>query len=206
MEDSDSSCAIKTVNSTFLKDDKENDACYKKISEVEKDAQISIDEDTIFEFSCTSSEEQNELCIELSEIGALCPYIYQRKLNLNDMINIHKVFKACDSIKEVETHINSLFKQGGKIYLSPNDPKKKDNDIIILHIKIAYFASEEEREIQLFKVMTSEKDKTLENLYKIQKNGDKVFKNIKKYMETNGLRDALKKLIDLEEEFKNNLN
>ena len=119
------------------------------------------------------------------------------------MVNIHKIFLSCDDIKEVEEHINRLFKTPGKVCLSKGN---KDNESIILNLKIFVFSSEEDRQIELFKVMTSEKDKTLENLYKIQKNGDKVFKNIKKYMETNGLRDALKKLIDLEEEFKNNLN
>ena len=199
MEDSDNICVIKTVHSTFLKDDKENDACYKKISEVKKEDQISIDEDTRFEFSCTSNKEKNELCIELSEIGALCPYIYQRKLNFDDMIDIHKIFRSCDNIKEVEEHINRLFKTPGKVCLSKSD---KDNESIFLNLKIFVFSSEEDRQIELFKVMTSEKDKTLENLYKIQKNGDKIFKNIRKYLEKNGLKDALKKLTDLEEEFK----
>ena len=73
-----------------------------------------------------------------------------------------------------------------------------------MNLKLAFFVNEEDIFIELDKVMTTEKNETLEELYKIEKNSDKVFKNIKKYMENNGLKDALKIFNDLEKKYKNN--
>ena len=72
-----------------------------------------------------------------------------------------------------------------------------------MKIKINYFADEVEKPIEKYKIMTDNKDETLEELYKIQKHDQKVFKDIRKYMEDHGLNDALKKLNDLEKEIKN---
>ena len=69
-----------------------------------------------------------------------------------------------------------------------------------MNLKISLFTKEDDIFIELNQVMTTEKNETLEELYKIEKNSDKVFKNIKKYMENNDLRDALKKFYDLLEE------
>ena len=200
MEDSQQGNFVKTVAPTYLKNSDGNDFLYKKITDVNQDDRINLDEDTVFEFSCNYNKEEDELCLELSEIGALSPFIYQRKLNLDDMKKIHKVFKACDNMEEVGDHIKRLFKTGGKVYLTKND--NEDIESVKLNLKISFMADEFEKEIELYKVMTEDKDETLENLYKIEKNNDRVFKKIKKYLEDNGLKDALKKFNDLEKEYK----
>ena len=121
-----------------------------------------------------------------------------KKLRLNDMISKHKTFRTCNDILEVKEHIDRLFSQKGKIKLSKNN--NKDYKSVILNLKISLFTKEDDIFIELNQVMTTEKNETLEELYKIEKNSDKVFKNIKKYMENNDLRDALKKFYDLLEE------
>ena len=187
---------LKTLSDSILKFTNKVKVYNKKISDVKKESQISLDEDTIFEFSCTASNEEDELCLQLSEIGILCPFIYQKKLSLKDMISKHKNFRTCNNVEEVKEHIDKLFNQNGKIWLTKN--LNGDIESVIINIKIAFFADEENISIELDKVMTTEKNETLEDLYKIEKNADKVFKNIKKYMEKNGLRDALKIFNDLE--------
>ena len=64
-----------------------------------------------------------------------------------------------------------------------------------MNLKISLFSKEDDIFIELNQVMTIEKNETLEELYKIEKNSDKAFKNIKKYMEDNSLRDFLKNLM-----------
>ena len=186
---------IKTLSDSIHQQSSKIEVHYKKISDVKKESQIKLDEDTFFEFSCTASNEKDELCLELSEIGALCPFIYQKKLSLDDMISKHKAFRTCNDVQEVKEHIDRLFNQKGKIKLSKNN--NEDNKSVILTLKVSLFAKEDDIFIELNQLMTTEKNETLEELYKIEKNSDKVFKNLKKYMEDNGLRDALKKFNDL---------
>ena len=95
----------KTLSDSILKVTEKVEVHNKKISDVKKESQISFDEDTIFEFSCTASNEEDELCLRLSEIGAFSPFIYQKKLSLNDMVLKHKIFRTCDNIEEVKEHI-----------------------------------------------------------------------------------------------------
>ena len=52
MEDSQEGNFIKTVASTYVKNNNGAEFKCKKISDVKKEEQISLDEDTIFEFSC----------------------------------------------------------------------------------------------------------------------------------------------------------
>ena len=186
---------IKTLSDSIHQQSSKIEVHYKKISDVKKESQIKLDEDTFFEFSCTASNEKDELCLELSEIGALCPFIYQKKLSLDDMISKHKAFRICNDVQEVKEHIDRLFNQKGKIKLSKNN--NEDNKSVILTLKVSLFAKEDDIFIELNQLMTTEKNEILEELYKIEKNSDKVFKNLKKYMEDNGLRDALKKFNDL---------
>ena len=71
-----------------------------------------------------------------------------------------------------------------------------------MNIKITSLTNEDVIFIELVKVITNEKNEIVEVLYKIEKNEDKAFKNIKKYIENNVLRDALKIYNDLEKNIK----
>lgn len=203
---------INTVNDTVIKnpedsqnksqgDKQENNqnkisVKYDKISDVDKKERISLDEYTTFKFSCTLKD--NYIYLTLSEIGALCPFIYQSKLSHDDFNKVHQAFISCKDLEEIKWHIDRLFEQN-RICIDG----KNGNDSLKLKIKINYFADEVEKPIEKYKIMTDNKDETLEELYKIQKHDQKVFKDIRKYMEDHGLNDALKKLNDLEKEIKN---
>ena len=71
-----------------------------------------------------------------------------------------------------------------------------------MNIKITSLTNGDVIFIELVKVITNEKNEIVEVLYKIEKNEDKAFKNIKKYIENNVLRDALKIYNDLEKNIK----
>ena len=200
MEDSQEGNIIRTVASTYVKGGEGSEFKFKKIADVKKEDQICLDEDTVFEFSCNYNKEDGEICLELSEIGAQCPFIYQRKLSLEDMIKIHNSFRACDDMEEVERHIKKLFRTNGKVWLTKND--NEDIESVNLNLKILFMADEDNRVIELYKVMTKEKDKALESLYKKQKEDAKIFKKIRKIFEEKGNKEGLKMLNDLEKKLK----
>ena len=100
----------------------------KKSSEVDKSKQIRLNEDTLFEFDCIVEDEY--LCLKLNEIDALSPYIYIKKIELKELQkDVHKMFKALDTLEDVKQHIDKLFKNG-KIKLS--------REIYSLHLIFRY--------------------------------------------------------------------
>ena len=72
----------------------------EKISDVPVEERIKLDNDTIFRFSC-SVEEEN-LKLNLSEIGSFAPYIYEKLISLDEMKKQYKMFRSCENLKEVK--------------------------------------------------------------------------------------------------------
>ena len=116
---------------------------HTKISDVPKENQIRLDDQTLFQFS--TYIENDKLVLKLDEIGAFAPFIFLKKLTLEDFIKIHKMFKSCDDLEEVQKHIGKLFADG-RIKL---DQKKDAEDTIILKIKARHISGEVEIEIKL---------------------------------------------------------
>ena len=134
----------------------------KKSSEVDKSKQIRLNEDTLFEFDCLVEDEY--LCLKLNEIDALSPYIYIKKIELKELQkDVHKMFKALDTLKDVKEHIDKLFKNG-KIKL-----RQERNEEIFFDIKAYYISEEVEFSIKAEREMTDNKDNMLLKLYEIQK-------------------------------------
>ena len=149
---------------------------HTKISDVPKENQIRLDDQTLFQFS--TYIENDKLVLKLDEIGAFSPFIFLKKLTLEDFIKIHKMFKSCDDLEEVKKHIGNLFADG-RIKL---DQKKDAEDTIILKIKARHISGEVEIEIKGQRRMTTQKDESLMKLYKIQKDEIKIMKEIEKFI------------------------
>ena len=116
-----------TVNDTQIQEIKSSD--------VDKKKQIKLDDDTLFKFDC--DVEDDYLILKLSEIDALAPFIYIKKITLDELIEVHKVFKSCNNLNEVKEHIDKLFEMK-KIKLSQN--KREE---IIFNFKIFYLSFED---------------------------------------------------------------
>ena len=175
---------LETASVNTIHANEEVEVKYRKKSEVNKEDQISLkDGDTTFEFSCEVINDK--LVLKLEEIGALCPFIYKKELSLEDMEGVHKIFRSCETLDEVKNHIKNLF-NNNSIWLT-----KEDGENIALNIKIMNIAKLENTKITLKKLMATDKDNVLNQLYQIQKNGDKLFKKLENYLKKNGLNDAL---------------
>ena len=135
---------------------------------VDKNKQIRLNEETLFEFDCQVEDEY--LYLKLNEIDALSPYIYIKKIDLKELQNdVHKMFKALDTLDEVKQHILQLFKDG-KIKL-----RQERNEEIFFDIKAYYISEEVKFSIKAEREMTNNKDNMLLKLYEIQK---KLLKDI----------------------------
>ena len=166
-----------------------------KISDVPKDSQIRLNSQTLFQFS--TDIEDDKLVLKLNEIGAFSPFIYLKKLTLDDFIKIHKMFRSCDNLQEVQNHIAILF-ANNKIKLTQN---KDEEDAIILNIKTRNISEDVQIKIDGERKMTTQKDESLMKLYKIQKNEIKILKEIENFIKENGKdgdNEIIKKIKDIQ--------
>jgi len=174
-----------TVNDTQIQEIKSSD--------VDKKKQIKLDDDTLFKFDC--DVEDDYLILKLSEIDAIAPFIYIKKITLDELIEVHKVFKSCNNLNEVKEHIDKLFEMK-KIKLSQN---KRDE--IIFNFKIFYLSFEDKFQIFAKREMTDDKDPMLLKLYDIQKQKLKILKEFENYIKLlggNG-KEIEKKLKEIKE-------
>ena len=165
----------------------------KKISDVPKEEQIKLDDDTIFQFSCYI--KNGYLHLKLNEIGVFCPFIYEKLLSLEQMKDYNSAFESCDNLDEVKIHIDNLF-HNNLIKLL------KKRDIIALEVTLYKICVKEKFEIDLNKLMTTKKDETLIALYDDQKKDKKIFKELETYLRSKNLNDILKKFQEIK--IKNN--
>ena len=169
-----------------------------KISDVPKDSQIRLNSQTLFQFS--TEIENDKLVLKLNEIGAFSPFIYLKKLTLDDFIKIHKMFRSCDNLQEVQNHIAILF-ANNKIKLTQN---KDEEDAIILNIKTRNISEDVQIKIDGERKMTTQKDESLMKLYKIQKNEIKILKEIENFIKENGKdgdNEIIKKIKDIQSKY-----
>ena len=198
IDEIDDRCVInldleQTVSSSSLHQDEEVKVKKERISEVETDKQISLDNGDTFRFSL---EIKNDLLIfKLSEIGVLCPFIYENALSLENLTNENPVFKQCKTLKDVEEHIQRLFKQSKICLLEINNE-------ITLQINAYDISKEVVVRIELKKVMTTDKDEVLNELYDTQKKGIKVFKELENQLKQMGLNDALEEFNRIKKKYK----
>ena len=169
-----------------------------KISDVPKDSQIRLNSQTLFQFS--TDIENDKLVLKLNEIGAFSPFIYLKKLTLDDFIKNHKMFRSCDNLQEVQNHIAILF-ANNKIKLTQN---KDEENAIILSIKTRNISEDVQIKIEGERKMTTRKDESLMKLYKIQKNEIKIVKEIENFIKENekdGGNDIIKKIKDIQSKY-----
>ena len=169
-----------------------------KISDVPKDSQIRLNSQTLFQFS--TDIEDDKLVLKLNEIGAFSPFIYLKKLTLDDFIQNHKMFRSCGNLQEVQNHIAILF-ANNKIKLTQN---KDEEDAIILNIKTRNISEDVQIKIEGERKMTTQKDESLMKLYKIQKNEIKILKEIENFIKENGKdgdNEIIKKIKDIQSKY-----
>ena len=157
------------------------------LSEVPEEERIKLN-DSLFHFSSTI--KNGKLSLKLVEISAFAPFIYSINLSLEEFTEISKIFRSCDNLEEVKTHIDRLFSLK-RITLGQEEGKE---DSIIFFIK-AYDISEEIKiEIKGKRIITKEKDEALMKLYEIEKNQIKLMKEIGKYINQQKENEIINKI------------
>ena len=169
-------------------------------SEVEEDKKIELNDNTIYQFDCIVND--NYISLILTEIDLLAPFVYQRDITLKELIEINKIFRACDDLNEVKNHFENLFKK--KMIKLSQDENQKDK--ITFKIEANNISRVEKFEIVAERVMTEYKGPYLMKLYNIEKAQEKYIKGIESILEKYKNSPLSKKIIDIIQTSKFNMN
>ena len=178
MNDSDNFISLNKITLSSI--NPETQVCVKqeKIKDVPENERIKLNDDTIFRFE--SSVADDSLSLKLFEIGAFAPYIYEVILSLDELINIHKMFKSCENIEEAKAHFDKLFE------LKQINLTQEEKDHITFNIKAHDISTEQEFKIDAIRKITTEKDESLMKLYEIEKKQLKLWKEVEAFAEKFG--------------------
>ncbi len=168
----------------------------EKINDVPENERIKLDNDTIYRFSCSLNDDSIRLT--LCEIGAFAPYLYRAILTLDGIKEKYKMFKSCDTLEQVQEHINRLFNDK-KIKLT-----KENDDTILFNLRVFDISYEKVIQIEAKRIMTTKKNDALINLYKIQKDQNKILKEIENYIQNTGSNgnNIIAKINEIKKKFK----
>ena len=64
------------------------------------------------EYIFTIKNEGDYLHFIATENDEYCPFLFENNFNLEDFIEHHKAFRACDNIGEIEQHFYKLYENG----------------------------------------------------------------------------------------------
>ena len=183
----------------------------KEIAEIPPDKEkeeikVNINEDTQYRifFDVHKIEDEKYFYIKMIETTADAPFIYIRSYTNEDLHQLNKIFKVFDddNFEEIKNYMNTLFKKK-KIKLS----FKQNEDIIKMELDIVLFADKEKISFELYREMIpyEEKDSKLLSLYSLEKNNNKIIKEISslvynlKGKKDKEIIDDLKKILESKE-------
>ena len=178
MNDSDNFISLNKITLSSINPETQVSVKQEKIKDVPENERIKLNDDTIFRFE--SSVADDSLSLKLFEIGAFAPYIYEVILSLDELINIHKMFKSCENIEEAKAHFDKLFE------LKQINLTQEEKDHITFNIKAHDISTEQEFKIDAIRKITTEKDESLMKLYEIEKKQLKLWKEVEAFAEKLG--------------------
>ena len=125
--------------------------------------------------------ESDKIHFTIIENNVYAPFTFEEYFSLQDFIERHAIFKACDNLEEVLYHLKNLYTKN-KITLNNLGPKEER----YLCFTVMDISRESNTQDFVLKLkMTSDKDKALADLYEIQKDQIKLFKKIKELTQKN---------------------
>ena len=132
------------------------------------------------EYILEFKEESDHIHFKIVENKVYAPFTFESFYTLDQIIKLHKAFKACDDLEEVYKHLLNLYKRDKMALMDVISSEK-----LLINCRFDYISVEDTENIDIIveKKMTEEKDRDLLELYKIQKKQLETFKKIKKMVE-----------------------
>ena len=155
-------------------------------------------QDTSFDIFYDIFNKDNEsfFYIIMQENTANAPFYYIRSFTIKDLHDINKIFKVFEenNFDEIKGYMQTLFEKN-KIILTFELNRE---DIINMELNVVLFANPDKINLKLYREMIpqEEKDQKLLELYNLEKNKNKLLKEIKSIIEANVGNQKNKEIIN----------
>ena len=152
-----------------------------EIKETTSNSKMLLKDSEDIEYVLEFQIEDNKIHFKIIENNVYAPFTFEESFSLEDFIERHAAFKACDNLEEVLYHLSNLYKNK-KITLNNLGPKEER----YLSFTVYDISIESNTQDFVLKLkMTSDKDKALADLYKIQKDQLELFRKIQELAQKN---------------------
>ena len=125
-----------------------------------------IDMDDGIQYMLKMFLEEDKIHFWLKEDKIYVPFTFEESFTYEQFVELHKIFKACDDLKEIYEHLNKLYDQQ-RIKLMSIGPKGEK--MLIFNVDFISLKGVDTGYFTLVFKMTENKDDDLLRLYRIQK-------------------------------------
>ena len=136
------------------------------MSEIQEKEMHLIDLDDDIQYMLKMFLEEDKIHFWLKEDKIYTPFTFEESFTFEQFIKKHKIFKACDNLKEIYGHLNKLYDQQRIKLMSIGAKREK---MIIFNVDFISVKGVDTEYFTLELKMTENKDYDLLRLYKIQK-------------------------------------
>ena len=136
------------------------------MSEIQEKEMHLIDLDDDIQYMLKMFLEEDKIHFWLKEDKIYTPFTFEESFTFEQFIKKHKIFKACDNLKEIYGHLNKLYDQQRIKLMSIGAKREK---MLIFNLDFISVKGVDTEYFTLELKMTENKDEDLLRLYTIQK-------------------------------------
>ena len=136
------------------------------MSEIQEKEMHLIDLDDDIQYMLKMFLEEDKIHFWLKEDKIFTPFTFEQFFTYEQFVEHHKIFKACDNLKEIHKHLINLYNAKRIKLMAVGGSNER---MIIFNVAFISNQEEKTKDFTLELNMTENKDDDLLRLYKIQK-------------------------------------
>ena len=145
------------------------------MSEIDVREMHLIDLDDDIQYILKMFLEEDKIHFWLKEDKIFTPFTFEQFFTYEQFVEHHKIFKACDNLKEIHKHLINLYNAKRIKLMAVGGSNER---MIIFNVAFISKQEESTNDFTLELKMTENKDDDLLKLYKIQKDQIAALRNV----------------------------
>ena len=149
------------------------------MSEIEQKKMYLIDECDEIHFEFRMILEEDKIHFWLKEDKIYAPFTFEESFTYDQFVEHHKIFKACDDLKEIHKHLINLYDNKRIKLMAVGASNER---MLVFNVAFISLKEEKTQDFTLELKMTENKDDDLLKLYNIQKDQIAALRKVKKLL------------------------
>ena len=150
------------------------------MSDIQEKKMYLIDENDEIHFEFRMILEEDKIHFWLKEDKIFTPFTFEQFFTYEQFVEHHKIFKACDNLKEIHKHLINLYNAKRIKLMAVGGSNER---MIIFNVAFISNQEEKTKDFTLELNMTENKDDDLLRLYNIQKDQIAALRKVLKLLQ-----------------------